>query len=67
MNQYSMKLSKNQVDLLIEKYAKYEIEKKIPHTIFEALIDELSLVIYNNGTLLLNGDYKEELKILKTV
>lgn len=65
MNQYSMKLSKNQVDLLIEKYAKYEIEKKIPHTIFEALIDELSLVIYNNGTLLLNGDYKEELKNIK--
>lgn len=65
MNKYSMKLSKNQMDLLIEKYKSYEIERKIPHTIFQANKDGLSIVIYKNGTLLLTGDYESELEKIK--
>lgn len=65
MNNYSMKLSKNQMDLLIEKYKGYEVENKIPHTIFEAKKDDLAIIIYKNGTLLLKGEYQAELEQIK--
>lgn len=65
MNNYSMKLSKNQMELLIEKYKEYEVEKKIPHTLFEAIKDDLAIIIYQNGTLLLRGEYEIELEDIK--
>lgn len=65
MNKYSMKLSKNQMDIVIEKYNAYEVENKIPHTVFQAKKDDLSIVVYKNGTLFLDGDYKEELQEIK--
>lgn len=65
MNRYSMKLSKNQIDLLLEKYVQYKVDGNIPHTLFQGKIGDLSIIIYNNGTLLLEGDYKEELQKIK--
>ena len=65
MNKYSMKLSKNQMDIVIEKYHEYKLENKIPHTVFQAKKDDLSIVIYKNGTLFLDGPYKEELQEIK--
>lgn len=65
MNNYSMKLSKNQMDLLIEKYAEYVVDNIIPHTVFSAKKDDLSIVIYKTGTLLLTGNYEEELSLIK--
>ncbi len=65
MPSYSMSLTKNQIDLLIEMYSPYKIESKIPHVFFQANKDEISLIFYENGTLLIQGDYQEELKQIK--
>lgn len=65
MNRYSMKLTKNQMDIIIEKYKEYEVERKIPHTVFQAKKDGLSLVFYKNGTLFLQGDYQIDLQEIK--
>lgn len=60
-----MKLSTNQKDILLEKYAAYKVDVTIPHAEFQAVKDGINLTFYKNGTLTLKGDYKQELKDIK--
>lgn len=65
MQRYSMKLSTNQKDILLEKYAGYKVDLTVPHADFQAEKDGVKLTFYENGTLTLVGDYKEELNDIK--
>ncbi len=66
VNSYSMSLSKNQVTLLLEMYSAYEVEHNNAHLSFKGTKDNVDILIYKTGSLVLQGDYKEELKRIKT-
>ena len=65
MKNYSLTLAKNQMDLLLEMYGPYQVETNIPHAIFQAKKADISLIFYQNGTLLIKGEFQEELRLIK--
>ncbi|NLN50193.1 MAG: ribonuclease HIII [Acholeplasmataceae bacterium] len=65
MKNYSLTLAKNQMDLLLEMYGPYQVETNIPHAIFQAKKADVSLIFYQNGTLLIKGEFQEELRLIK--
>lgn len=67
MANYSMSLSKNQLDLLLEMYNPYEVAHTHPHMILKAVVDDnVTLNFYKNGNLVLEGEFKDELNRIKT-
>lgn len=64
---YSMSLSKNQLDLLLEMYSPYEVAHSHPHMILKAVVDNhVTLSFYKNGNLVLEGEFRDELNRIKT-
>ena len=66
MNTYSMSLSKNQVNLLLEMYLAYETTHDNAHLLFKAIKNDVTISIYKTGSLVLQGPYEEEVKLIKT-
>lgn len=65
MANYSMSLSKNQQALLLEMYSPYKISSENVHVLLQAQVDNVVLIFYKSGTLVLQGDYLAELKRIK--
>lgn len=62
MPNYEMNLTKNQMDLLIELYKQYEIPFDNEDLLFKALKDNVTLSFFSGGMLLIEGEYKKEIR-----
>lgn len=62
---YSMSLTINQKELVQEMYLAYEQNVNNNNIVFQALKDGLLITLYSNNTLHLQGQYKNELKLIK--
>ncbi len=65
MPNYSMNLTKNQIDLLIELYNAYQIEYDEEEFLFKANKNGAILSFHNDGLLVVEGTYDEELSLIK--
>ncbi|MCK9234328.1 MAG: ribonuclease HIII [Acholeplasmataceae bacterium] len=62
---YSLSLTINQRELIEEMYLAYQLEAKIKNVVFRALKDGVTITLYTNNNLFLEGPYKNELKRIK--
>ncbi|MDD4090837.1 MAG: ribonuclease HIII, partial [Acholeplasmataceae bacterium] len=62
---YSLSLTINQRELIEEMYLAYQLEAKIKNVVFRALKDDVTITLYTNNNLFLEGPYKNELKRIK--
>lgn len=62
MPHYVMSLTKNQLDLLVELYKQYETENENEEIVFKAIKDDTTLSFYIDNRLIVEGNYKDEIK-----
>lgn len=62
---YSLALSINQLKLVEEMYLAYIVGKDLKNVIFKAVKNDVTITLYTNHNLFLEGDYKKELKEIK--
>lgn len=62
MPNYEMNLTKNQMDLLVELYKPYETAIENDELVFKAIKNEVGLSFYADGRLVIEGDFKKEIK-----